>query len=60
MPKVVKPGANNQPEGTYIEVESNGGRVDGAVTIEIERGGDPSTDTEAGPGMDKKVIEMQT
>lgn len=39
MPKVVKPGADNQPEGTYIEVESNGGRVDGAVTIEIERGG---------------------
>lgn len=39
MPKVAKLGESNQPEGIYIEAGSDGGRVDGGETIEIERGG---------------------
>lgn len=55
MPKVIKPGARNQPEGIYIEVGSNGRRVDGGATIEIERGG-IAANPEAEPGVDKEMI----
>lgn len=55
MPKVAKPGESNQPEGIYIEAGSDGGRVDGGETIEIERGGDIAADTEAEPGVGKKM-----
>lgn len=37
--EVIKPGTNDQPGGTYIEVQRSGSRVQGGRVIEIEQGG---------------------
>lgn len=38
MTKPIKPGTDNQPAGTYIEVGPRGGSVPGAREVHIDKG----------------------
>ncbi|SQG83731.1 Uncharacterised protein [Streptococcus uberis] len=38
MADLIKPGTDNQPAGTYVEVGPRGGNVAGGRTVHIDRG----------------------
>lgn len=38
MSKYIKPGTDNQPAGTYVEVGPNGQKLKDARTVTIEQG----------------------
>ena len=38
MEKYIKPGTDNQPAGTYVEVGPNGSKAKNARTVTIEEG----------------------
>lgn len=38
MPKPIKPGTDNQPAGTYVEVGPRGGQVYKPRVVHIDRG----------------------
>ncbi len=38
MSELIKPGTDNKPRGTYVEVGPRGGHVDNARTVHIDSG----------------------
>jgi hypothetical protein len=54
MAKPIKPGTDNKPAGTYVEVSSHGRSVSNSRTVEIDPGDRLPPTQEKGHGWQKK------
>lgn len=54
MVKPIKPGTDNKPAGTYVEVGSHGDRVSNAREVKIDPGDKLPPTQEKGHGWKKK------
>lgn len=54
MSKPIKPGTDNKPAGTYVEVGPKGGKVPGGRVVNIDKGDRLSPTQKPGNGWKKK------
>lgn len=54
MPDPIKPGTDNQPQGTYKEVGPRGGQVSNARVVKIDQGDRLPPTQKPGRGWERK------